>query len=52
MLHFEVEPRKSDVSDKWDKIAHRASGTAPRRGAFFIAQVSEGRSPDEDPGKA
>ena len=32
---------------------YSASGEreAPRRGAFFIAQVSEGRSPD-DPGNA
>ena len=39
---------KSDESDESDESGNRRL-VAPRRGAFFIAQVSEGRSPD-DPG--
>ena len=38
----------SDLSDLSDKIV-RTTGRHPGRGAFFVARVSEGRSPD-DPG--
>ena len=40
----------SDGSDRSDGL-DRSDEEAPRRGAFCVARVSEGRSPD-DPGKA
>ena len=40
----------SDGSDRSDG-SDKSDGEAPRRGAFCVARVSEGRSPD-DPGKA